>query len=273
MKKVSFCLLLFFIADQLLAQDTINKKDESVHHNFIINIVPDQYNKPLIGLANIAKGNHKGFHLSFINWNQKDFDGLQLSFINFVGGSVKGSQIGIINFCAHSLTGVQIGFVNYCDTIAKGLSFGEVTIERKGFQALEVGISEMYPINISYKMGNKRFYNSVNFSCNNDGKAPVFGFGFGSLISLKKSFFFNPDFSYQNGILKGKQDILSLVAKLSYGITKHIHISAGPSFVWNHANRTELRTPIYSMYENSINSRNSIVMGLRCSLRYIIKGL
>jgi hypothetical protein len=279
-------LVLFF---QSFSQDTIKLEKEKIHHNFIINVVPNQYNKPLIGIANFAKGNHKGFQNSLFNWNQINFKGTQIGIINIIGGSLTKVQVGVGNFCRDSLKGIQIGIINvvknrkgiqiglinYSDTVTTGIVIGYISIVRKGYQAIEIGVSEMFPYNISYKIGLKRQYSSFNISGSKKLEYPVFGFGFGSIISLKRAFFINPDFMFQNGIFKSKQSILSLVAKLSYGISKKIHASAGPSLVWNRSRSTTtgLNSEMYSIYNNSINYRNNLLLGFRFSLTYNLKGI
>ena len=284
MKKVSLLLLLTLCIVQLLAQSPIN--EDAVHRNFIINVVPDKYNKPLIGIANFAFGNHKGFQSGIFNWNQNNFNGFQISVLNIVKKNTSGLQIGVVNTCADSLKGIQLGFINatknrngtqiglinYADTVTSGSGIALLSFVRKGYQALELGVSEMYPFNLSYKIGLKNAYNSVNYSFK-DAEYPVFGFGLGTMVFLNKHFYINPDFSLQNGILKSKQGIMSLIVKFSYAITKKIHISAGPSAVWSYAREGIIYKPLYSIYEYPIDERNKIVIGLRCSIRYNFRGL
>ena len=286
--KIFLILLVFVLVNtKIFAQDKITKKSDSTHVNGFINIVPNNYNGPLFGVVNLAYGNQEGAQISLFNWNQHNFKGnhLQLATMNIIGGTIdsatqvgfinfwvdtlKGEQVGLLNF-ARVRKGFQLGLINYADTVSSGLSISVMTIVRKGYYGLEMGVSEMYPINISFKTGLKNIYSSANFSCDNNGGASVFGFGFGSIIPINKRFFLNPDFVGQSGILKCKQDVFSLITKLSYAITKQIHISAGPSVIWSHANTAELRQPIYTLFKNQINDRNSVIIGLRCSLSYNI---
>lgn len=282
-----FLILLVFVLVniKMLAQDSINKKNDSTHINGFINIVPGNYNGPLFGFVNLAHGDQKGTQIALFNWNQHNFTGnhLQLATMNIIGGTIdSATQVGFINFWADTLKGEQVGlvnfvkvrkgfqlgFINYADTVSSGLSIAVMTIVRKGYYGLETSVSEMYPINVSFKTGLKNMYTSANFSCDNNGGATVFGFGFGSIIPVYKRFFLNPEFAGQSGILKCKQDVFGLVTKLSFAVTKHIYVSAGPSIVWSHANTAELRQPIYALSKNQINDRNSIIIGLRCSLSY-----
>lgn len=304
MKKVYLGLLLALLAIQSIAQDTIPKKKDKAHINGFINIVPDHYNSVLFGSVNLAHGSQEGLQFSLFNWNQHNFvgDHLQLATLNIVGGSISGgTQVGFLNFCIDSLKGtqvglfnfskkrdgIQIGFVNYCDTMSSGLSFGVISIVKKGFHAFEFGITEMYPINISYKVGGTRgLYNSVNFSCNYEGNinnaknGPILGFGFGSVIPVSKSLFINPDFSFQAiSLLKSKQKLLAISIKLSYAIAKKIHLSAGPSYAFSFVNvgtdPTELHMPINIIYQNPVTDpsthRQRNYIGFRFSLRYIIR--
>ncbi len=302
MPKGYLGLLLFLIVTQSIAQDTVNQK--KAHVNGFINIVPSNHNRTLFGSVNIAYGDQQGLEFALFNWNQHDFGGghTQVGTLNIVGGSInEGTQIGFFNFCIDSLKGtqvslfnfskkrdgVQIGLINYCDTMSTGLSFGVISIVKKGFHAFEFGLTEMYPINISYKVGGtKGLYNSVNFSCNYAGNinnaknGPILGFGLGSIIPISKSFFINPDFSLQAiSLLKSRQNLLALSIKVSYAIAKKIHISAGPSyaFAWVNVDTDpkELHMPINSVYQNPVTDasthRQRNYIGFRFSLRYILR--
>lgn len=304
MKKVYLGLLLALSVNSSIAQDSILQKKRVAHINGFINIVPDHYNSVLFGTVNLAHGSQEGLQFSLFNWNQHNFTGghLQFSTLNIVGGAIQdGTQIGFLNFCIDSLKGrqvglfnfskkrdgVQIGFVNYCDTMSNGLSFGVISIVKKGFHAFELGVTEMYPINISYKVGGTRgLYNSVNLSGNYEGNinnamnGPILGFGFGSVIPLSQRFFINPDFSLQAiSLLKSKQKLLALSIKLSYAIAKKVHISAGPSYAFTWVNvgtdPAELHMPMYSLYQNPVSDpstrRQRNYIGFRFSLRYIIR--
>lgn len=304
MKKVYLGLVLALFALPAIAQDTIPQKNNQAHINGFINIVPNNYNSILFGSVNLAHGSQEGSQIALFNWNQHNFNGdhLQLSSFNIIGGSNNdGTQVGFLNFCIDSLKGaqiglinfskrrdgIQIGFVNYCDTMATGLSFGLISIVKKGFHAFEFGVTEMYPINISFKVGGTcGLYNSVNVSGNYEGNinnaknGPILGFGFGSIIPVGKAFFVNPDFSLQAiSLLKSKQKLLAISIKLSYAIAKKIHLSAGPSYAFSWVNvgtdPTELKMPINTVYGNPVTDpsthRQRNYIGFRFSLRYILR--
>lgn len=125
-------------------QDTGRSEKKPIIYTGIVNIVPDQFNFPLIGFINLANGSHNSSHIGFINVNEKDFTGVQLSFVNTVGGEVKGTQIGFVNVCDDPLTGLQLGFVNVAGKRTQGAQIGFVntTSSIKGFQLGFVNVTD-----------------------------------------------------------------------------------------------------------------------------------
>lgn len=286
-RKSLLVLIIAFSAVAAFSQDTSVVGAPKAYRNFIVNVVPHNYNKSLIGIANFSKGDQQAFHFSFFNWNQHNLSGQEISLLNITGGNMKGFQFGLINFCNDTLDGlqvglfninkvrkgVQVGLINYSDTVESGFVVAFLSITRRGFQGIDVGVTEMYPYNVSYKIGLKKQYSSVNFSCNDTVNKPVIGFGFGSLLKMSPKLYFNPDFSFQRGYFKGRNDIMVISAKLTYAVFEKLHITLGPSIVWNHMNRAILQKPIYSIYEHQWNDRNSLVVGFRLYIRYVIRGL
>jgi hypothetical protein len=281
-------------------QDTIHPKNKTIIYSMVVNIVPDQFNFPLIGFVNLAYGSHNSTHIGFVNLNQNDFTGVQISFINTVGGGVKGAQIGFINTCTNSLGGLQLsfvntvakhtdgaqigfvnktrvlkgfqlGFVNYTDTLDKGIPLGFLSIVREGgYRALEISVTEMYPINLSFKIGVKKLYSSFTASYNpNWGKNFAVGLGLGSILPLNESIYFSPELLSQSTIINNNQQIFSLTTNLGYCINPRVQFTIGPSVVWNYAgNPDDLNKPFFSIYRNEINGNNNLIIGLRVALKY-----
>jgi hypothetical protein len=281
-------------------QDTIPPQNKTIIYSMVVNIVPDQFNFPLIGFVNLAYGSHNSTHVGFINWNENDFTGVQISFVNTVGGGVKGAQIGFINTCPESLNGLQLsfvntvtkhtdgaqigfvnntkvlkglqlGFVNYTDTIGKGVQLGFLSIVRKGgYRAFEISVTEMYPVNLSFKIGVKKLYTSFIASYNPDwGNTFAVGLGLGSIMPFNKSLYFSPELSSQSAIIKNDQQIFGLTANLGYCINSKVHFTIGPSVVWNYAQYSDdLNKPFFSIFKNEINENNNLIIGLRVALKY-----
>jgi hypothetical protein len=303
MRKLIVVLSLFAsVAGFNFAQE--NQRDDNPNlYTVFVNIVNEQFRFPLIGFVNIAGGNHSLPQIGFINWNQNNFSTLQLGFINAVGGDMAGLQTGFVNTTAGRMSGVQLGFVNttvnefngaqiafanitkrlnglqlgfinYSDSIEKGIPVGFLSIVRNGgYKAIELGVSEISPFNLSFKIGVEKWYTSFVVSYNpfKDGIRDQFvlGAGFGSIITLDKTFFLNPEILSQNPI-NGSGDFqhyLSFIPYVGYNVIPNLSIVAGPSVIWSHADK-EMRSPFYSIMQYSINDHNELHLGARMALRF-----
>lgn len=141
----------------------------------------------LAGFANAdLKGNNviqaAGFANALLDGQCK----IQASGFGNVADEVDGIQIaGFINV-ANKVKGVQLaGFINICDSI-DGVPIGIISYVRKnGYRSFEFSISEWAPVQLTYKMGIKKFYNIYSIS-----KLPLSwdkyatGFGFGHMRKL-----------------------------------------------------------------------------------------
>jgi hypothetical protein len=195
---------------------------------------------------------------------------LQLSFVNIEGKHTSGTQIGFVN-STKALKGFQLGFVNITDTIEKGIQLGFLPIVKKGgYRAFEISITEMYPVNLSFKIGVKKLYSSFTASYNPDwGNTFAAGIGLGSIMTINKSLYFNPELSSQSAIIKNDQQIFCLTTGLGFYIKPKTQFTIGPSVVWNYAQYPDdLNKPFFSIYKNQINENNNLIIGLRVSLRY-----
>lgn len=286
MRKKKVCIYMIFVLiniNYLFAQDSVKYNRDSVHKYFIVNFVPDQYNKTLNGIINIAKGSHESFHIGTIaNYNQKNFKGFQLGCLNIVRGNLMGAQVAFINSCFDTLKGIQVGLINiakvnkgvqvgvinYSDTASKHTSIAVVSIYRRGsYQAIEFLLAEMLPINVSVKTG-LLAHSTLNFSSDSDFRTMYFGGGISIIRQLSNRWFFNPELSLESRIGK-PGNLLSGCPKLTFKIHKRIFISAGPSVVWNQARERDLTTPLYYLYErNSDNGKNKLVIGYRVGIRF-----
>lgn len=265
----------------------------------IINRVPDNFGYPLIGFINIAKGNHNSLQIGFININQKKLSGIQTGFVNVVGNDTKGLQIGFVNTTGGALSGIQTGFINTTKEQTKGAQIGFINrtkalkglqlgfintaavadqgvpigflsfVGKGGYKAIELGITEMYPINISFKTGVKHFYNSFTVSYTPSVNYDfAIGAGIGSIFAISRSLFINPEITSMHTNLH-QQQLLSLATYLGFDITPHIQVVAGPSIVWHHdIFNNELNKPYFSLAQFSINNKNQLIGGLRVAARY-----
>lgn len=332
MKKLLF-VAIFCLAIALnsasYAQD-IYPEEDILLYTFFINIVPGQFNVPLIGFVNVGKGDHASVNIGFVNANEKNFKGLQSGFVNVAGGSLKGVQSGFVNAAGNSLKGIQagfvnaaggdskgvqagfvnvtgkkmkgvqagfvnnsrggmkgpqvgfvnntdnlkglqLGFVNVSDSLENGIPVGFVSVVRKGgYKALELYFSEIYPVNLSFKLGIPALYTSFTASLNpNLPENFYFGLGIGSIIPLSYNLYLNPEILTQNPFSGSNRQLTSFVANLGISLSSNFQLTAGPSLIWDHGTLdADPFKPVFLLYEEILDDNNSLYAGFRVGLRY-----
>ena len=254
-----------------------------------LNIVGDNFNGLQGGFLNIAGGNFSGVQLSFLNGVGDNFSGLQAAFLNIVGDNFSGVQLsflngvgdnfngfqgGFLNIVGGNFSGVQLGFINYVDNIESGIPIGFISIVRNGgYRAIEYSFSEFYPINLGFKIGVEKFYTTIIAAYNPSRDFSLeqfaFGAGAGSILSITNSFFFNPELNSLSASLSdGDPQFLSFVPYFGFNINKSFSVTAGPSVTWVWSNGSKQKKPFFQIYENTINNKNSIVIGMRAAMRF-----
>ncbi|MBT7038572.1 MAG: hypothetical protein HN921_01905 [Bacteroidetes bacterium] len=156
MKKsiVIISLIIFCGGSITHAQQSSEKQNEIVLYTFFFNVVPDNFNVPLVGFFNVARGNHTGLQVGFVNTTFGQFTGGQIGFVNsniksttgiqigYINTSLKefkGSQIGFVNTNLKKFVGAQIGFVNINLKTIVGPQIGFVNTTLKDFQGSQIG--------------------------------------------------------------------------------------------------------------------------------------
>ncbi len=238
-----------------------------------------------VGFINTVAGNMGGAQVGFINTVAQKTHAIQVGFINTSADTLVGAQIGFVNTAARkatapqvgfinsakSLNGFQLGFVNIADTIESGAALGFLSIVRKGgFHALELSVSEMYPINLAYKIGLERLYTSFIVS-HNPAEASQFaiGMGLGSIVPMGKSFFFNPEFTSQSSVINGFQQANSIAARIGYSVTPKLSIIAGPSVSFRYnLDSGKSHAPLFTFTQHKINDYSQILTGARFAVQY-----
>lgn len=287
-----------FIGAQAGFVNSIGNNLYGIQYGFINSVEKDVYGLE-IGFINSVGNEVSGFQAGFINTAKKltgiqngfinisgsDVDGIQNGFINSLNGNLKGLQVGFINSAPNEtkgaqvgyvnstrkLTGLQLGFLNFVDTLDKGLPVGFLSfVKHGGYSAFELSISEMYPVNISYKIGTEKFYSFpiVSYNQNLTHKYAV-GLGIGSNLPLNDHFFFNPEIVSQYAVSLNYRHIQSLSTNFGYKISDQLQISAGPSVVWNRtSSESASGQNFFSIYNYNFNTHNSLSIGLRAAIRY-----
>jgi len=183
--------------------------------------------------------------------------------------------MGFVNVTRRKENGVQLGFFNYVDTLEKGVPIGFLSIVRRGgYFALETGFSEFFPVTVGFKAGVEKLYTTLYIAYRPSGESTknryASGIGLGSIIPLKKSFFFNPELHTFNTIeIKNNRQLTSLVPFFGYHFNPHFSITAGPSVVWSNCeDEAVLLKPVFNIAHFDINNKNAIFVGVRAGLRY-----
>ncbi|MDR3356614.1 MAG: hypothetical protein LBO04_05435 [Spirochaetaceae bacterium] len=241
-------------------------------YTFIVNIVNDQFRLPLVGLVNIARGDHSTLHAGLANRNEGDFTGLQAGLVNTVDGAVDGVQNGLVN-TAKQLDGVQAGLFNYAESAKNGLPVGLVSIVKYGgYRAVELSVNETAPVNIALKTGVPQLYTSIIFSYNpfeENVRDQIFlGAGLGSIITIDEPFFFNPEITTSGKVAGRSQFYTSFVPYFGFDLTPDTSVLAGPSLLWTHSLKNEnSAAPFFKMLECKIGERNSLFLGGKIAVR------
>ena len=225
-----------------------------------------------VGFFNTLGNSFQGLQVGFFNTLGNRVDGVQIGFSNIVGNKTNGVQVGFFNR-TKKLSGIEVGFLNVVDTVEKGTPIGLLSfVKQGGYQAIEVGASEMFPVNISYITGVRQFYTSIIASY-----SPVshnhyaIGMGIGTIIPLNKNLSFNPEFLSQTTCTVLWDQIHSIHLNLGYSISNSFSIVAGPTLVWNHLNNgTVFHKPAFSIYEKELNYNNKLLIGLKAAIKYQI---
>jgi hypothetical protein len=267
--------------------NTVGGDTEGLQLGFV-NTTIKSFTGVQMGFVNTVGGDTEGLQLGFVNTTVKSFTGAQIGFVNTaVGENVGGLQLGFVNTTINKfsgaqisfvnitkhLNGLQLGFINYTDSIEKGIPIGFLSIVRNGgYKAIELGISEISPFNVSFKIGVERFYTTFIVSYNPFRESIrdqiIWGAGFGTIIPLGATFFINPELTAHNGINENFQHT-SFVPYFGYNILPNLSVVAGPSVIWAYAKENkDMENPFYHIFEYTINDDNKLYLGTRIAIRF-----
>ena len=172
------------------------------------------------GISNFSRGGVNLLQIGGIANYAKKNNGLQLS--------------GIFNF-ARVNNGLQISLLNISNE-SNGVSIGLFNFVRKGYHKTELSANEILPINVVFKTGTERFYNSYHFGYK-PGENPFLasGLGFGTKIPFNHRWGLNADISTQvvfEGEINGSEfaNLHKFSFTFDYQPAKWIAFFAGPSF-------------------------------------------
>lgn len=221
-----------------------------------------------IGFINTISRSAKGAQVGFVNTIAGDIKGAQIGFVNTANKNIKGGQVGFINLARKKVTGVQIGFINCAEEI-DGVPIGFLSFVKKGgYKAIEVSTSEIFPLNIAFKTGVRKFYTSIKGGYNPQGKNHFgLGAGVGTHLNLSKSLYYNPEAETMFTMAENSNEyFVSVINSLRLAIGSNMEVAVGPAITWRRNQYDEWNEEALSWaYNYKINRRNDFVIGLRIS--------
>lgn len=218
-------------------------------------------------IGNIVNGKSTGFQASCIlNLNQES-DGANISLMaNITSRKSRGIQAGFLNY-AGNLRGLQLGVINITNN-NDGYSIGLINVALKGYHKVYICSNESMNLNLIYKGGSSRLYNSLIFSTNLGSLNKIYtgGLGFGKEIGLSRIFYLNPELSMQY-VYQGSWKNLNLLNKYNFALTikinKWLGIQGGPSlnFYYTDQQQTHGNFELLQHKHRDFSFRNSKYTG------------
>ncbi len=239
-----------------------------------VNFAGGNFSGANVGFVNVVKGDNKGLDINFVSVTKGDFKGTNIGFVNVNSQNTKGFQLGFVNSTRKHMKGTQIGFVNFADSISNGVPIGFLSIVKKGgYRALEISLSELYVVNLAFKIGVPYFYSFIQGSYHYQYNKPfALGAGFGSLIPIAKRFYFNPEIGTISSINNNSKMTTTLAANIRYSISSRFQVAAGLSAVWlNDMTKNEdnlYDPPFFALVNQKIDANNRILLGARVAVSF-----
>ncbi|MBX2913845.1 MAG: hypothetical protein KF856_01105 [Cyclobacteriaceae bacterium] len=184
------------------------------------------YGVQVAGFGNLQRGNYRGSQFA--------------GFTNIATRKISGSQIsGFFNY-AGRVRGTQIGIINYADSVG-GVPIGLFSIVNKGYHKVEVSADEVFPVNLAFRTGVRKFYTILTAGFKPDKSIEAtdtsvwtFGYGVGTSRKLTRWWYLDFDLISQH-VNKGSfTNALSLHNKAYLGfdfqIAKKFSLSTGVTF-------------------------------------------
>jgi len=198
------------------------------------------------GLLNTTLGKTEGVQAAgLLNFSLKEFKGVQVASLLNVGmKNIAGTQIsGLVNY-AGKVSGSQIGFLNISDSCA-GVPIGFLSFSYRGYHTIEVSADEVFPVNLAFRTGVRRFYNIFTAGIQTkhfDKPLWHYGYGLGTAVSLGKKWWLDFDLSTQQLLKGGTFEEMNLLSKFNVtadkSLTKKFAIAFGPTFNFYTSNTT-----------------------------------
>lgn len=234
-----------------------------------INTTAESLRGSQLGFINTAVKESNGLQVGFINTSAKKLDGAQIGFVNTSPEEVTGAQIGFVNSTG-KLSTIQLGFLNYADSLDdSGVPIGFLSIIRHGgYQAIEMGYTELFTYNLAAKIGIPALYTTLNAAYNPDFQDSwALGAGFGSNIAVGPIFFVNPEAYYLHQ-LKSENYLVRFNFNFGVNLGRRFQLVAGPSATWTRIESGEqFLDPQFYFHRESFDWDDELLVGFNAALR------
>ena len=219
------------------------------------------------GVVNVSGSGH-GAHAGVANISFNGFSGLQTGVLNFSGGDTYGIQAGVVNF-ADTMTGAQIGLINIVTNGENTVPIGLLPIVlQNGYYALELSIKDLYPVNVSVKMGVKKLYTSIGFSYDFNTNMFYVGGGMGTIIDMDERLFFNVELNSHTAINHNGYLLTSAEPALGFNLTSNLSLIAGPLIEYEYIKDGSNNSRFFKLAAFDIDESSAIVIGAKAALRF-----
>lgn len=190
----------------------------------------------LAGIHNASFGNFSGAQVGGIsNSITKGESRIQVAGIGNKTNVNTGVQVsGIFNFAKEN-KGVQISLIN-TSLDGNGISIGLFNFVKNGYHKTELSFNETFPLNLTFKTGVRKFYNTYHLGARFGANALyAAGLGVGTNLILKNKFSFSADLSAQIVIDNDFEDfnfsqLFKASTTLDFQVAKWMTLFVGPSF-------------------------------------------
>jgi len=229
------------------------------------------------GVTNIVYENSTGFQLAGIYNEVKDTligsqiagvtnravlgnTTVQIAGISNVNNINSGVQISVILNRTKINNGFQMGLINLSKQ-SNGIALGLINFVKEGYHKTEISTNELTHLNITFKSGVKRLYNTYSYGIRFD-KKPLhsIGLGLGSYFTMSERINLNTDLSLHL-LLKDKKNysyLFKLSPTFDYKLTNWITVFGGPSVNMNITYLSKAvdgiikpNTPIFNSYDSA----------------------
>lgn len=196
--------------------------------------IKNSYGFQLAGLQNVARHNLYGGQISCIsNFAHGGRNFLQITgLVNFAAKNSGLQLAGGINRAKEN-NGLQIGLINTSRT-SKGIALGLINFVWKGYHKTELSFNEITPLNLTFKSGVKRLYNTYHIGVKLlDRPYYIAGIGLGTYFELNDKMKMNIDLSikvpFKEQIHINSQYYTSSFT-VDYEFSKYFTVFMGPTF-------------------------------------------